>query len=90
MAKATERMFLPLMRLDMPEIKDINLPMEGVFHNCCLISIKKSYPGHAKKIIHGLWGKGQMMFAKLLRPSVLMRTVWFSSNQGSHATNQYN
>ncbi|MDA8078302.1 MAG: UbiD family decarboxylase, partial [Nitrospiraceae bacterium] len=66
MGKATERIFLPLMRLDFPEIRDINLPMEGVFHNCCLISIKKSYPGHAKKIIHGLWGKGQMMFAKLL------------------------
>ncbi len=66
MGKATERIFLPLMKLDMPEIKDINLPMEGVFHNCALISIKKSYPGHAKKIIHGLWGKGQMMFAKLL------------------------
>ena len=66
MAKATERIFLPLMKLDMPEIRDLNLPMEGVFHNCAIISIKKSYPGHAKKIIHGLWGKGQMMFAKLL------------------------
>jgi 4-hydroxy-3-polyprenylbenzoate decarboxylase len=66
MGKATERIFLPLMRLDFPEIMDINLPMEGVFHNAALISIKKSYPGHAKKIIHGLWGKGQMMFAKLL------------------------
>jgi len=66
MAKATERIFLPLMKLDMPEVRDLNLPMEGVFHNCALISIKKSYPGHAKKIIHGLWGKGQMMFAKLL------------------------
>lgn len=66
MAKATERIFLPLLKLDFPEIKDINLPMEGVFHNFALISIKKSYPGHAKKIIHGLWGKGQMMFAKLL------------------------
>ncbi len=66
MAKATERIFLPLMKLDFPEIKDINLPMEGVFHNAAIISIKKSYPGHAKKIIHGLWGKGQMMFSKLL------------------------
>ncbi len=66
MAKATERIFLPLMKLDMPEIRDLNLPMEGVFHNCAILSIKKSYPGHAKKIIHGLWGKGQMMFAKLL------------------------
>jgi len=66
MAKATERIFLPLMKLDFPEIRDLNLPMEGVFHNAALISIKKSYPGHAKKIIHGLWGKGQMMFSKLL------------------------
>ncbi|GBE31888.1 3-octaprenyl-4-hydroxybenzoate carboxy-lyase [bacterium BMS3Bbin05] len=66
MGKATERIFLPLIRLDLPEIKDINLPMEGIFHNAALISIKKSFPGHAKKIIHGLWGKGQMMFAKLL------------------------
>ncbi len=66
MGKATERIFLPLMKLDFPEIKDINLPMEGVFHNFAIISIKKSYPGHAKKIINGLWGKGQMMFAKLL------------------------
>ena len=66
MGKATERIFLPLLKLDFPEIRDINLPMEGVFHNAALISIRKSYPGHAKKIIHGLWGKGQMMFAKLL------------------------
>src|SRR3990172_10219536 len=66
MGKATERIFLPLLKLDFPEIKDINLPMEGGFHNAALISIKKSYPGHAKKIINGLWGKGQMMFAKLL------------------------
>ncbi|MBI4653484.1 MAG: UbiD family decarboxylase [Nitrospirae bacterium] len=64
--KATERIFLPLLRLDFPEIKDMNLPMEGVFHNAALISIKKNYPGHAKKIIHGLWGKGQMMFSKLI------------------------
>jgi len=66
MGKATERIFLPLLRLDFPEIIDINLPREGVFHNFAIISIKKSYPGHAKKIIHGIWGKGQMMFAKLL------------------------
>lgn len=66
MGKATERIFLPLLKLDFPEIRDINLPMEGVFHNAALISVKKSYPGHAKKVIHGLWGKGQMMFSKLL------------------------
>ncbi|MFQ3574165.1 MAG: menaquinone biosynthesis decarboxylase [Thermodesulfovibrionales bacterium] len=66
MGKATERIFLPLLKLDFPEINDINLPMEGVFHNAVIISIKKSYPGHARKVIHGLWGKGQMMFAKLI------------------------
>lgn len=66
MAKATERIFLPLLRLDFPEIVDMNLPMEGVFHNCALISIRKTYPGQAKKVINGLWGKGQMMFAKLI------------------------
>lgn len=66
MGKATERIFLPLLRLDFPEIRDMNLPMEGVFHNAAIISIKKSYPGQAKKVIHGLWGKGQMMFSKLL------------------------
>lgn len=66
MGKATGRIFLPLVQLDFPEITDMNLPMEGVFHNFAIISIKKSYPGHAKKIIHGLWGKGQMMFAKLI------------------------
>jgi 4-hydroxy-3-polyprenylbenzoate decarboxylase len=66
MGKATERIFLPLLQVDFPEIQDMNLPMEGVFHNAALLSIQKSYPGHAKKIIHGLWGKGQMMFSKLL------------------------
>jgi len=66
MAKATERIFLPLLRMQFPEIRDINLPMEGVFHNAAIISIKKQYPGHGKKIIHGLWGMGQMMFSKLL------------------------
>lgn len=66
MAKATERIFLPLLKLDFPEIVDMNLPMEGVFHNCAIISIKKTYPGQAKKVINGLWGKGQMMFAKLI------------------------
>lgn len=66
MAKATERIFLPLLRLQFPEIKDINLPMEGVFHNAVIVSIKKQYPGHAKKVIHGLWGMGQLMFSKLI------------------------
>lgn len=66
LGKATERIFLPLMRLHLPEIVDINFPAEGVFHNCCLISIRKRYPGQARKVMSALWGLGQMMFTKLL------------------------
>ncbi len=66
MAKATERIFLPLIKLIFPEIIDINLPIEGVFHNLAFVSIKKSYPGHAKKVMHGLWGLGQLMFTKII------------------------
>jgi len=66
LGKATERIFLPLLQLQLPEIKDINLPLEGVFHNCAVVSIRKSYPGHAKKVMHALWGLGYMMFAKLI------------------------
>lgn len=64
MGKATERLFLPLMRLFMGEIVDVNMPPEGVFHNLVLVSIKKRFPGHARKIINGLWGLGLMMLAK--------------------------
>lgn len=66
MAKATERIFLPLIKKQMPEIVDMNLPMEGVFHNIAFISIDKRYPGHAKKIMHAIWGLGQMMFTKMI------------------------
>ncbi len=66
MAKATERIFLPALKFLLPEVVDINLPMEGVFHNCVLVSIKKSYPGHAQKVMNALWGIGQMMFAKFI------------------------
>jgi 4-hydroxy-3-polyprenylbenzoate decarboxylase len=64
--KATERIFLPLLRLTFPEIVDMNLPVHGVFHNLAIVSIKKEYPGHARKIMHALWGMGQMMFTKIL------------------------
>lgn len=64
--KATERLFLPFIRMQFPEIVDINLPIEGVFHNCALISIKKSYPMHARKIMNAIWGLGQMMFTKFI------------------------
>lgn len=66
MALATERIFLPLLQFQLPEVVDMHLPMEGVFHNCVLISIRKSFPGHARKIMSSLWGMGQMMFAKFI------------------------
>jgi len=64
--KATERLFLPLLRVTLPEIVDMNLPVHGVFHNLAIISIKKEYPAHARKVMHALWGLGQMMFTKTL------------------------
>lgn len=64
MGKATERIFLPLLRLFIPEIVDMNLPWEGVFHNCVIVSIDKRFPGHAQKVMSSLWGFGQLMFSK--------------------------
>lgn len=64
LGKATERIFLPLLKLFIPEIVDMNLPAEGVFHNCVILSIDKRYPGHAKKVMSSVWGFGQMMFSK--------------------------
>ncbi len=64
--KATERIFLPLLKKQLPEIIDINLPIEGVFHNLAVISIDKRYPGHARKVIYALWGMGQMGFTKAI------------------------
>ena len=64
MGKAVERIFLPLMRLTLPEIVDINLPVEGVFHNLMIVSVKKSYAGQARKVMNGIWSMGQAMFTK--------------------------
>jgi 4-hydroxy-3-polyprenylbenzoate decarboxylase len=66
MGKAIERIFLPLMRLQLPEVRDICMPAEGIFHNLILISIRKSYPGHARKVMHAIWGLGQAMFSKCI------------------------
>jgi 4-hydroxy-3-polyprenylbenzoate decarboxylase len=66
LGKATERLFLPLIRLVLPEIVDLNMPLEGVFHNCVMVSIKKRYPGHARKVCYGMWGLGQLMFSKFI------------------------
>ena len=64
MGKAIERIFLPLMRLQLPEVRDICMPAEGIFHNLILVSIRKSYPLHARKVMHAIWGLGQAMFSK--------------------------
>lgn len=64
LGKATERIFLPMLQTLVSEIVDMNLPWEGVFHNCALIAIDKRYPGHAKKVMSAVWGLGQMMFTK--------------------------
>jgi len=66
MGKAVERVFLPLMRLTIPELIDINLPIEGVFHNLMIVSIRKSYPGQARKVMNAIWSLGQAMFTKVI------------------------
>ncbi len=63
---ASVKVFLPIFRMNFPEIVDIALPAEGVFHNLVVVSIRKTYPMQAYKIMHGLWGMGQMMFTKYL------------------------
>jgi len=66
MGKATERIFLPLLKTVNPDIVDISLPWEGVFHNCAVVSIKKRYPFHARQTMSALWGTGQMSFSKMI------------------------
>ncbi len=66
MGKAIERIFLPLIQKQFPEILDIAMPWEGNFHNCLIVKIKKTYPAQGRKIIHALWGLGQMMFSKMI------------------------
>jgi 4-hydroxy-3-polyprenylbenzoate decarboxylase len=66
LAKATERLFLPMLQTVFPEIKDYWFPWEGVFHNIVVVALEKEYPGHAQKIMSGLWGQGQMSFCKAI------------------------
>ncbi len=63
---ASVKLFLPIFKMNFPEIIDLALPAEGVFHNLVFVSIKKQYPYQAYKIMHGLWGMGQMMFTKII------------------------
>ncbi len=66
LGKATERIFLPLLRLSVPEIVDYDLPVEGVFHNCAIVSIEKRYPKQAQKVMNAIWGAGLMSLTKLI------------------------
>ncbi len=66
LGKATERIFLPLIRFLLPEVVDIDMPAEGVFHNCVLVSIEKRYPMHARKVMYALWGLGLLSLARLI------------------------
>ncbi len=66
LGKAVERVFRPVLRIVLPEIVDMNLPMEGLFINVGIISIRKAYPDHPRKVMHALWGLGQMMFTRYL------------------------
>ena len=66
MGHAVARIFLPAMKMTIPELVDINLPVEAVFHNLMIVSIKKSYPGHARKVMNAIWSLGQAMFTKCI------------------------
>ena len=64
LAKATERIFLPAVKMTVPEIVDYDLPVAGAFHNLCIVSIKKAFPGHARKVMHAIWGLGMLSLTK--------------------------
>jgi len=66
MGHAVERIFLPIMKMQYPEIVDVSMPAEGIFHNLMLVSIRKSYPGQARKIMNAIWSLGQAMFTKVI------------------------
>ena len=66
MGKATERIMLPVLQMALPEVTDMNMPAEGVFHNLIIVSIRKEFQGHAQKVMHALWGMGLLMLAKTI------------------------
>jgi 4-hydroxy-3-polyprenylbenzoate decarboxylase len=72
LGKATERIFLPAIRMSVPEIVDYDLPVAGAFHNCVIVSIRKAFPGHARKVMHAIWGLGLLSLAK----SVVVVDEW--------------
>ena len=66
MGKAIEKTFLPVLKKQIPEIEDMNFPMEGTFNNAVIVSIDKNYPHQAKKVAHAIWGLGQLSFTKVV------------------------
>jgi len=66
LGKATERIFLPVIQKFVPEVVDIDFPAEGIFNNAVIVSVRKRYPGQARKVAHALWGMGQLMFTKVV------------------------
>jgi 4-hydroxy-3-polyprenylbenzoate decarboxylase len=72
LGKATERIFLPAVRMTVPEIVDYDLPVAGAFHNCVIVSIRKAFPGHAQKVMHAIWGLGMLSLSK----SVVVVDEW--------------
>src|SRR2546421_10509861 len=64
LGKATERIFLPAIKMTVPEIVDYDLPVAGAFHNCAIVSIRKAFPGHARKVMHAIWGLGMLSLTK--------------------------
>ena len=87
MGQAIERIFLPIMKRQFPEIVDMHMPFEGVFHNLMIVSIKKSYPGHARKVMSAIWGLGQAMFSKCIvvvdsdiNPRDVKTVAWYALN----------
>jgi len=66
LGKATERIFLPAIKMTVPELVDYDLPVAGAFHNCCIVSIRKAFPGHAQKVMHAIWGLGMLSLTKAI------------------------
>jgi 4-hydroxy-3-polyprenylbenzoate decarboxylase len=66
LGKATERVFLPLLKMLIPDIVDYSLPSAGAFHNCAFVKIRKEYPYQARRVMHAIWGAGQMAFTKFI------------------------
>jgi 4-hydroxy-3-polyprenylbenzoate decarboxylase len=64
LGKATERLFLPALRMTLPEVVDYDLPVAGAFHNLCIVAIRKAFPGHAQKVMHAIWGTGMLSLTK--------------------------